>query len=88
MAVSGDQGTQRAPSPAQTQHLPGPVLVGQRYAYTMVRRIVKGKKELYVHCVDTMKRENHIDHGPFTREQAQAMIDARVKRDEALQRAS
>lgn len=83
MAVSIDVGTRTA---AQTQALPAPVLVGQRYAYRIVRRIVKGKTELCVRCLDTMKRENRMDHGPFTREQAQAMIDARVKRDEALQR--
>lgn len=72
---------------AQTQKLPGPVLVGQRYAYRMVHKTVKGKMGLYVRCVDTMKREHRINHGPFTREQAQAMIDARVKRDEDLRRA-
>lgn len=81
MAVSTPfQATQSDQAPLRT------VLIGQRYEYSMVRKIVKGKMGLYVRCVDTMKRENHMDRGPFIREQANAMIEARLRRDEDLKR--
>lgn len=59
------------------------VLIGQRYEYS----ILPPERGLYtVRCVDTGPHGQSMDHGPFTLEEANAMIDARIKRDDALKR--
>lgn len=58
------------------------VLVGQRYEY----KVFAEHGQFFVQCSDTERAKNTLKHGPFTLDEANAMIDACIARDEALKR--
>lgn len=57
-------------------------LVGQRYEYS----VQEERRQSYVQCRDVEREKNTLRHGPFTLDEANAMIDARIERDESLKR--
>ena len=96
MTVSTNPTTPPAKSPPEPKWT---VLIGERYEYTREWKTAKvtvktadGKKReewktgYFVHCLDTVKPEHHMDHGPFTLEQANAMMRSRIERDKELKR--
>lgn len=57
-------------------------LIGQRYEY----RILEERGQYFVQCRDVERPRNMHKHGPFSLDEANAMIDARIMRDEAFKR--